>query len=198
MTNSGWHDAKPWPFEGLRPNHYGLILADPPWRFRTWNATNSKKSAAAHYNLMTHDDLCHLPVERLAAPDCVLVMWATQAMLPEALRLMKVWNFRYKTAGAWAKQSLTGKKWAFGTGYVLRCAAEFYLVGTRGQPKALVRNVRNLIVAPNREHSRKPDEMHANLERLFPGPRCELFARESRPGWDTWGNQTTLFDKEAA
>jgi N6-adenosine-specific RNA methylase IME4 len=170
------------------------ILADPPWRFRTWNETNQKKSASNHYALMTMDGLKSLPVKDLASKDCALVMWATQAQLPDAIDLMTAWGFKYKTAGAWAKQSETGRKWAFGTGYVLRCAAEFYLVGTRGNPKARVRNVRNLIVARKREHSRKPDQMHDDLERLFDGPRLELFGRQSRPGWTVWGNEATKFD----
>ena len=30
---------------------------------------------------------------------------------------------------------------------------------------------------------------------LTPGPFIELFARESAPGWDAFGNQAGLFDK---
>ena len=75
-----------WPFAGLEPNHYGLILADPPWRFATWSETRQTK--AAPYALMTLDDLKALPVADLAAPDCALVMWAVQAMIPQAIDLM--------------------------------------------------------------------------------------------------------------
>lgn len=186
-----------WQFGDLIPGHYGVVLADPPWRFKTYNDDISAKSAASHYSLMGKEDLKRLQVWKLAADNCVLVMWATQAQMPEAIDLMDEWGFTYKTMGAWAKQSSTGQKWAFGTGYVLRSAAEFYLVGTIGKPKAKVKNVRNLIVAPVREHSRKPDQMHADLERLFDGPRCELFARQSRPGWDCWGFETTKFNEAA-
>lgn len=183
-----------WPFDPLRPLSYGVILADPPWSFRTWGERNEKSPS---YSLMTMADLKALPVGQLATSDCALIMWAVQAMMPQALDLMTAWGFRYKTMGAWAKQSSTGKKWAFGTGYVLRCAAEFYIIGTMGKPDLGVRNIRNLIVAPVREHSRKPDEMHANIERLFPCTRrAELFGRESKPGWDVWGNQSTKFDEE--
>lgn len=177
---------------------FGCILADPPWRFRTWNEDNKEKSASKHYDLMNLSDIKELPVKDVAAKDCLLMMWAVQPMLDQALDVMSAWGFKYKTAGAWAKQSSTGNKWAFGTGYLLRCSAEFFLVGTRGNPKSAVKNVRNLIVAPVREHSRKPDEMHTNLERMFPDvPRLEMFARESRPGWIAWGNQTTKFNDAA-
>lgn len=188
-----------WPFEGLTPMKYGCILADPPWRFRTWGEHNQQKSASKHYSLMTLPDLKALPVNHLATDHCALVMWAVQPMIPQALDLMSAWGFKYKTMGAWAKQSSTGKKWAFGTGYMLRCAAEFFIVGTLGDPEIGARNIRNLIVSPVREHSRKPDEMHANLERLFPAmSRCELFGRQQRPGWDVWGNQSTKFNLEEA
>ena len=188
-----------WPFGDLRPLSYSLILADPPWRFRTWGEHNQAKSPSKHYDLMTMDDMKALPVNQLAADDCALVMWAVQAMIPEALALMDAWGFKYKTMGAWAKQSSTGEKWAFGTGYLYRCAAEFFIVGTIGKPQVGARNIRNLIVAPVREHSRKPDQMHGDLERLFPCVRrAELFARQSRPGWDCWGNQADKFDGEAA
>lgn len=188
-----------WPFDPLRPLSYGAILCDPPWRFRTWGEHNQAKSASKHYGLMTMDELRLLPVAHLSTDHCALFMWAVQPMIPQALELMAAWGFRYKTMGVWAKQSSSGKKWAFGTGYIFRCAAEFYLVGTIGTPQIGARNVRNLIVAPTREHSRKPDEMHANIERLFPCTRrAELFARESRDGWDTWGNQSKKFDTETA
>jgi N6-adenosine-specific RNA methylase IME4 len=96
--------------------------------------------------------------------------------------------------GAWAKQSRTGQAWAFGTGHVLRSAAEFWLIGTVGRPRVLAHDERNLIVAPVREHSRKPDALHGKLERLYGGPRCELFAREAREGWSAWGDETGRFD----
>lgn len=179
----------------LTPNHYGLIYADPPWRFKTWTETNQTKSPGRHYDIMSLDDIKALPVRSLAAPNCALVMWACAPTLDQAFAVMSAWGFKFKTAGAWAKQSSTGKKWAFGTGYLLRSAAEFYLIGTIGNPKTAVKNVRNLIVAPVREHSRKPDQMRTDLERMFPGvPRIELFARTAAVGWDVWGNQTEKFE----
>lgn len=141
------------------------------------------------------DAIKSLPVSQLAAPDCAMIMWATAPMLPEAIDTMKAWGFRFKSAGAWAKQSSTGEKWAFGTGYCYRSAAEFWLLGTLGSPRQKVRNVRNLIVAPVREHSRKPDRMRQDIEALWEGPYCELFGRESSPGWSVWGNQTEKFSR---
>lgn len=187
-----------WPFGDLKPFHYGAILADPPWYFRNYSAKGEMKNPVAHYDCMDMAALERLPVNHLAAPDCAMFMWATAPMLPQAIYLLAAWGFTFKSAGAWAKQSSTGKAWAFGTGYCFRSASEFYLLGTRGKPKVQSRSIRNLIVAPVREHSRKPDDLHAHAEALFEGPYAELFGREQREGWEVWGNQTEKFTTEAA
>lgn len=182
-----------WPFGELQPGRYGVIYADPPWRFSNFSAKGEGKNPVAHYPCMKLEDLLKLPVARLAAPDCALIMWATAPLLDRAIELLRAWGFTFKTAGAWAKQTTTGAAWAFGTGYVFRSAAEFYLVGTIGKPRVLSRSVRNLVVAPTREHSRKPDRMLADIEALYAGPYAELFARQRRPGWDAWGNDVDKF-----
>lgn len=186
-----------WPFGNIIPLRYAVILADPPWYFKNFSEKGEEKNPVAHYNCMSIDDIKALPVSGLAAPDAALIMWATAPMLPQAIAVMDAWGFTFKSAGAWAKQSSTGQKWAFGTGYCYRSAAEFWLLGTLGKPKQKVKNVRNLIISPIREHSRKPDEMRQNIEKLWDGPYLELFAREPAKGWDSWGNQTDKFPEAA-
>jgi N6-adenosine-specific RNA methylase IME4 len=178
----------PHPFAGLPLGQAKMLLADPPWWFATRSPKGRKKSAHRHYPCMTVEEIEALPVASLCAADCLLVLWTTQTHLPMALRVMARWGFAFKTAGAWAKQSSTGRCWAFGTGYLLRSAAEFFLIGTRGCPVQLSRSVRNLIVAPVREHSRKPDAMYDLIEQAWAGPYVELFATHRRPGWVAWGN----------
>lgn len=182
-----------WPFGDLAPLRAGVILCDPPWAYRLYSDKGAAKAPQAHYACMDAASLAALPVNHLAAPDCALLMWATAPMLPNAMALMRAWGFQYKTAGAWAKQSRTGAAWAFGTGYCFRSAAEFFLLGTLGRPKVRSRSVRNLIVAPVREHSRKPPALHQMAEQLYDGPYVELFAREARPGWSCWGNEVEKF-----
>src|SRR5688572_26387984 len=114
-----------WPFGNLTPLRYGCIIADPPWRFFNYSAAGELKNPVAHYDCVETAKLGDLPVLQLAAPDCALFMWATAPMLPDAVALMSAWGFTFKSAGAWAKQSSTGQKWAFGTGYCFRSAAEF-------------------------------------------------------------------------
>lgn len=188
------------PFADLRRPNLGFrtILADPPWRFAAYSDKGLRKSPQRHYPCLSLAEIQALPVADLAAPDCVLILWATAPMLPQAVETLAAWGFAYKSAGAWAKQSSTGRTWAFGTGYCYRSAAEFWLLGTRGTPRRKVRDVRNLIVAPVREHSRKPDRMRADIERLWDGPYLELFARETAPGWTAWGTEVGLFNERSA
>ena len=189
---------KPSPFLSLPSYQARVILADPPWLFANYSEKGEEKNPVAHYDCMPLEDIQALPVAELANPNgCALIMWAYTPMLPEAIDTMRCWGFEFKSAGVWAKQSKTGKKWAFGTGCGYRGAMEIFLLGTIGEPHRQSRSVRNLIVAPVREHSRKPDQMRADIEQLFPGPYVELFARETAPGWSSWGNQVNKFDAGA-
>jgi N6-adenosine-specific RNA methylase IME4 len=182
-----------WPFGAMRPFAYGALLVDPPWLFANYSMKGETKNPIAHYHCMSLADITALPVGHLAAPDCALFMWATAPLLPESIELLRAWGFKFKSAAAWAKQSSTGEKWHFGTGYVFRSAAEFIVVGTIGKPKVQSRTIRNLIVAPVREHSRKPDDQYTMVEALYAGPYAEIFSRTSRPGWDCWGNEAGKF-----
>ena len=182
-----------WPFGTLAPAAYGLIMADPPWRFETWSAKGEGRSPQAHYRTMTLPQIERLPVWELAQPDCLLWLWACAPLLPQALEVMARWGFRFVTMGGWAKRTVHDKA-AFGTGYVLRSSMEPFLIGKRGEPRT-TRTVRNLISAPLREHSRKPEEGFAAAERLMPrASRLELFSRSDRPGWDAFGDEAGKYN----
>ena len=83
-----------------------------------------------------------------------------------------------------------------GMGFTTRKNAEDCLLFRTGMPQRLARDVREVIVSPVREHSRKPDEAMARIERFCPGPRVELFAREGREGWDAWGDEVGMFNEQ--
>lgn len=175
------------------PGGFRCIYADPAWSFKTYGKNGHDKSPEAHYPTMALEDIKALPVGDVAAKDCFLLMWATWPVLDQALDLMGSWGFKYTTGGAWAKQSSTGKKWQFGTGYIFRSASEPLLVGKRGKPIWKSKSERNLWVSPVREHSRKPDEVVEMIERSIDGPFLELNARTTRQGWSVWGNETNKF-----
>lgn len=182
----------------LNGKRYATILADPPWSFKTYSDKGEGRSASQHYRTMAFAEIAALPVADWAQSNCALFLWATDPMLPKALELIERWGFVYKTVGfCWTKTNASGDYFV-GMGYWSRANSELCLLATRGKPERLNADVRRLIVAPRREHSRKPDEVRQSIEQLVPGPYLEMFARESRPGWDSWGDQTTKFDRVEA
>lgn len=190
-------------FDDLPRNHFGLIAADPPWRYLTWSNKGMGKSADRHYGTMTLDDIKALPVADVAAKDCILLLWCVNPMLDVGFDVMRAWGFTFKTVGfCWAKMTPRSSEWLpkyhFGMGHWSRSNVEICLLGTRGKPKRQSKGVRQLIVAPVREHSRKPDEFLPAAERLANGPYLEMFSRTDRPGWTAFGNEAGKFNEVAA
>lgn len=198
-----------WPFGDMRRGAYGAILADPPWAFRTFSGTNvtPHRCAEDHYRTMSASDLRALPVHELAARDCALFMWIVDSHVEEAIELGRAWGFTPKTiAFIWLKEGVNGRQLdifdgesdpIMSMGYWTRKQSEQCLLFTRGKPKRLSKGVRQVIRDRRREHSRKPDETFTRIEQLVGGPYAELFARQQRPGWDVWGNQTQKFGEAA-
>jgi N6-adenosine-specific RNA methylase IME4 len=111
-------------------------------------------------------------------------------MLPVAFEVIAAWGFTYKTdAFVWVKQNRSGAGLFTGMGYWTRSNAELCLLATRGRPQRRNRDVRQIILSPVQEHSRKPDEAAYRIQRLVAGPYLELYARRPNPGWRVWGNE---------
>ena len=191
------------PLNGLRRGHYRAIVADPPWSFLTRSDKGKDRSPEQHYDCMTLDEIKTMPVKEIAAKDCVLVMWIIDTHLQMALDVIDAWGFTFKTkAFTWVKtnktpgEALDPSSYFTGMGFWTRANPEDALLATTGSPKRNDggKGVRRLIVAPRREHSRKPDEVLERVETLVPGPYCELFSRTTRPGWDAMGNEVGKFD----
>jgi len=166
---------------------YGIILADPEWRFEVYSRdTGMDRAADNHYPTSSTDAICARPVGDIAADDCVLYLWATSPMLPDALKVMQAWGFDYKSHQVWRKDRI-------GTGYWFRNLHELILVGTKGNPPAPAMGTQEPSVfdAPVGRHSAKPECVQEMIERHFPNmPKIELNRRgPARPGWDAWGNE---------
>lgn len=182
-------------FEDIPPLSYDLIMCDPPWSYRNWSKKGERKNATAHYACLSLDEIAAFPVHQIAAPSCLLWLWATNPMLDQAIDMLGNWGFTFKTAGHWVKRTKHGKT-AFGTGYILRSAGEPFLIGTIGTPKT-TRGVRSVVEGLAREHSRKPEEGYRAAEELIPGARrIELFSRQEREGWDCFGIEVGKFQKD--
>jgi N6-adenosine-specific RNA methylase IME4 len=200
------------PFAGLPRGHFKAIYADPPWHFQAWSGDRFAKddprykpSRAPDYQTMTEGELAALPVGDLAAPDCVLFMWACWPILPQSLRILDAWGFTYKTCGfCWVKANTRqidlfrdDADAHMTLGYWTRANSEFCLLATRGKPKRQAGDVRQGIIEPRRQHSRKPACVYDRIERLVEGPYLELFSRTSRPNWTMWGNQVGKYEEAA-
>lgn len=183
------------PFGGLKQSHYGVILVDAPLAFTTWSCKGEGRSPQHHYDCLTFEQLAALPVASIAAPDCFLLSWIPLRSVFLAEPLMRAWGFEFSGTGfVWSKLNPTGVGWFMGGGYTTRKNVEICWLGRRGKPRRKSARVRELIVAPVREHSRKPDEVYERIEEFCAGPYCELFARQRRKGWDSWGLEVDKFD----
>lgn len=194
-------------FAGLERHGYQCILADPPWHFKSRTALqvenwNSRRDAERHYPVLSIEDIKALPVRFLAAPDCHLFLWTTGPCLNQAFDVISAWGFRYSAiAFTWVKLKrrhdpmqlrslpLAEQDLHVGLGLTTRKNAEFCLLARRGNARRNAKDVREVILAPVREHSRKPEEARIRIERYCSGPYVELFARDRRPSWDAWGNE---------
>lgn len=173
----------------LPDKKYGVIYADPEWRFEVYSRdTGMDRAADNHYPTSVTDEICKRPVAEIAADDCVLFLWATVPMLPDALRVMAAWSFDYKSHEVWRKDRL-------GTGFWFRNVHELLLVGTRGNipAPAMGTQFESVIDAPAGKHSVKPDVFYEIIESYFPTlPKIELNARRTRPNWDAWGLEAPM------
>ena len=172
----------------LPDGKYDVVYADPPWAFSN---DSGGQSPDRHYSTMPIDKICDLaPFDRhvsdLAADRSVLFLWACNALLPEALRVVDAWDFEYKTCAVWHKPNPSG------LGHYVINAHELLLIATRGSMTVDVDRPESVITSPRLTHSEKPEVFHELIERMYPGRgtrRVELFARRARPGWTVWGNQ---------
>lgn len=193
---------------------YQVIMADPPWRFGD-TLPGETRGAARHYSTMTIQQLCEYELPPIA-DRAALFLWKVAA-IPGWLEVCRAWGFEPVSEVVWVKlgkvwrleecigdvgvvtlPDLQSAKLAFGMGRTVRNSHEVMVIARRGRPMSVDdKSIRSVFFAPVREHSRKPDEAYWVAERLYPGAkRCELFSRESRPGWDSFGLEVGKFNEE--
>ncbi len=184
-------------FPRLPQGRYNIVYADPPWDYKgqlqhTGPGNGDSGGTVRHYPTVTLSELKILPVRTIAADDCLLFLWATNPHLDQAIDLGKAWGF------AWATVAFVWDKERVNPGFYTMSQCELCLVFKRGRiprPRG-ARNVRQLVSAKRREHSRKPEEVRRRIDAMFPAlPKVELFARPEADlfgngtpeGWDAWG-----------
>ena len=171
--------------------HFGTILADPPWRFSNRTGKIAPEYARrARYDSLSLQEIAALPVAQISMPQSHLYLWVPNALIAEGLTVMRHWGFEYKTNLVWFKTRKDGGPDGRGVGFYFRNVTELVLFGVRGslRTRKAGRTQVNLLSTVKREHSRKPDELYEIIEQCSPGPYVELFARHDRQGWDHWGD----------
>lgn len=171
----------------LPTGQYRTIVADPPWMYQSRADDETHRARNPFPSMPPHEiadmyDKWEPPLKDAFSDDAVLWLWTTNAHLEEAIFIMGYWKFDYKTMVTWVKDKM-------GLGDWLRGKTEHCLLGIRGKPTWTLTNQTTALIAPRREHSRKPDEFYAFVESLSPGPYLDLFARTERTGWEPWGNE---------
>lgn len=167
---------------------YKVIYMDPSWSYDD-KCSAGKRGAFYKYPLMTMEDIKNIPIAKLADKDCALCMWVTMPKLNEIWPLFDAWGFKYKTClFTWVKKNKKSDSLFWGMGRFSRSNTELCLLATKGNPKRMDAGVHSVIMSPIEKHSKKPEEAYNRVERLFGDvPRIELFARNTRPGWDSIG-----------
>ena len=165
-------------------NYYKTILSDPAWKYKNVRTGGSMSSGAAQkYECMSTDDICKMPVKRIAHKDSILFLWVTTPFMHDGLHVMESWGFKYKTAIYWRKIM------SLGMGYYFRGQVELCLVGIRGKIKAFRCQKPNFLQTKVRKHSQKPDEIFEWIEPVSQDPKLEMFATTQRDGWDSFGKE---------
>lgn len=155
---------------------YGTILIDPPWPY----GSTPEYECKLPYPTMSLDKIVKLPIKKYTAENCVVCLWVTNAYLKYGFLALNRWGLEYRTMLTWVKNTV-------GIGVWLKGQTEHLLIASQGNPLINVTNESTVIHAPTRSHSEKPDQVYELLERIFPGPRVDLFARKTRDGWAAFG-----------
>lgn len=178
-------------------------MIDPPWRWANWSAGHNWRAPESKYQTMTMDQVAALPVAGLLRPGGLAVVYFTWPVAADAISVVQhAWGLTIKTGGVWAKRTKNGHL-RMGTGFGLRSVCEPFVLAVYGGTLPRGRSLRNMVEVMGdaavdglaREHSRKPDEMYALIERLTPGARrADVFSCTRRPGWEAFGDQFGKYD----
>ena len=175
---------------------YQIIYADPPWEYKD---KMKGHSFSLDHEYITQDKnwIYKLPIQDIADKNCILFLWVVSPLLPEGIETIKQWGFKFKTvAFVWSKKTKTGKdvsnlgRWTMGN-------IEMCLLATKGKPKRICNNIKQIVHEERTKHSKKPNEVRNRIVKLIGDlPRIELFARQKTEGWDVWGDEAPQNESE--
>lgn len=191
-------------WQNLPSGPFDVILADPPWSY--YGQQDKWTAAAKFYPTAPDEQIISLPMNEMLTKNGILFLWATSPRLDVAMECLKSWNLYFRgIAFVWVKSRKDGKPiGAQGIRpSIIKPTAEYVIAASKvakGRPQKLHNEaVPNVILAPKREHSQKPEAIQEYIESMYPGTkRLEMFARASRPGWEAWGNEVDKYSEQSA
>jgi len=160
---------------------FKTLLADPAWDLNQRGGAHGW-GAERHYKLMPLEQIKTMPIADLVTEDAYLWLWIPTNQIEQGIETVKAWGFTLRSVCTWLKPT-------YALGNYLRTATEHLLFATKGHAPILFKAQPNWLFAPRQDHSHKPEEQYAMIERCSPGPYLELFARRRQPGWSVWGNE---------
>lgn len=162
---------------------FQVVYCDPAWQYSN---SGLNGAAATHYMTMPTGEMAKIKVKDIADTNSVCFMWATNPLLKDAIWLMEQWGFEYKTNLVWVKSKSNYGK----LGFYVYGQHELLLIGVKGSMLPIGEKPTSIIHGENSKHSRKPESVYGLIESMYPGLKyVELFSRNSRDGWQMWGNQ---------
>jgi len=181
---------------------YDVVLCDPPWSY--YGQQDKWGAAAKFYPTMSDDDLRNFPIKDFLNDTGVVFMWATSPRLDFAIELLTHWGLHYRgVAFVWVKTKQTGEP--IGAQGVrpsfIKPTTEYVIIGATSDKGRVLKlndeSIRQVIMSPKQEHSRKPDDVHIAISKMYPNAsKIELFARRPFEGWDVWGNEVPIIKGE--
>ena len=165
---------------------FRVLAIDPAWPYRDGGDVDISRRSECPYPEMGLEEIAALPIPKLSTPDSILWLWTTNVFMRAAFDLIDYWGFTHKTILTWAKDKM-------GTGDWLRGKTEHCIMATKGKPVVNLTNQTTLLHGKTREHSRKPTEFYRLVEDLCPGSKLEMFSRQEREGWVSYGDETARF-----
>ena len=167
----------------LPEGKFNVIYCDPAWQYSN---SNLGGSANKIYPTMATEEICNLEIKDLTAENCILFMWATNPLLEDAFKVIDAWGFNYKTNFVWIKNKSTFNQ----LGFYIYGQHELLLIAVKGSMLPIGEKPKSIITGENKIHSKKPECVYEIIENMFPEMKyLELFARNKRDGWESWGNE---------
>lgn len=162
---------------------YNVIYADPPWRYNN-NSTSIRGTADDHYPTMELEEIKKIPVKDITLENAALFLWTTSSMIIKAFEVIEAWGFEFKTSMVWVKNTI-------GNGFFVRGKHEILLIATKGSFLPMTTDLPESVVFAKKEgHSKKPEVFYEIIEKMYPEQKyIELFARQKRENWHSWGNE---------